>query len=87
MHFDQTYYNLLLSLVGNCIQNTEHVETSFVKELCKSNPDLEEFMIAADILIRSDCALIDSCKRVIEQPHDDIDEVDFIVVGGGASGK
>ncbi|XP_015365792.1 PREDICTED: glucose dehydrogenase [FAD, quinone]-like isoform X3 [Diuraphis noxia] len=43
-------------------------------------------MIAADILIRSDCALIDSCRRVIEQPHDDIDEVDFIVVGGGVSG-
>ncbi|XP_026806318.1 glucose dehydrogenase [FAD, quinone]-like isoform X1 [Rhopalosiphum maidis] len=69
-----------------CIQNAEHIETSFVKELCKSNPDLEEFMIAADILIRSDCVLIDSCRRVIEQPHDDVDEVDFIVVGGGVAG-
>jgi len=44
-------------------------------------------MIAADILIRSDCALIDSCRRVVEQPHDDLDEVDFIVVGGGVAGK
>ncbi|KAF0772820.1 glucose dehydrogenase [Aphis craccivora] len=72
--------------LGSCVQNVEHIETSFVKDLCKSNPDLEEFMIAADILIRSDCALIDSCRRVVEQPHDDLDEVDFIVVGGGVAG-
>ncbi|CAI6360331.1 unnamed protein product [Macrosiphum euphorbiae] len=71
---------------GNCVQNSEHVETSFLKELCKSNPDLEEFMTAADILIRSDCALIDSCRRVVDQPHDDVEEVDFIVVGGGVAG-
>ncbi|KAE9544183.1 hypothetical protein AGLY_001362 [Aphis glycines] len=70
----------------SCVQNVEHMETSFIKDLCKSNPDLEEFMIAADILIRSDCALIDSCRRVVEQPHDDHDEVDFIVVGGGVAG-
>jgi hypothetical protein len=63
------------------------METSFVKELCKSNPDLDEFMTAADIMIKSDCFLIDSCRRVIDQPYDDIDEVDFIVVGGGAAGK
>lgn len=44
-------------------------------------------MIAADILIRSDCTLIDSCRRVVEQPPDDDDEVDFIVVGGGVAGK
>lgn len=44
-------------------------------------------MIAADILIRSDCALINSCRRVVDQPHDDVDEVDFIVVGGGVGGK
>lgn len=44
-------------------------------------------MIAADILIRSDCALIDSCRRVVEHPYDDFDEVDFIVVGGGVAGK
>jgi len=44
-------------------------------------------MTAADILIRSDCALIDSCRRVVDKPHDDVDEVDFIVVGGGVAGK
>lgn len=83
------HFNILYSLgsLASCIQNAEHIETSFVKDLCKSNPDLEEFMIAADILIRSDCALIDSCRRVVEQPQDDLDEVDFIVVGGGVAGK
>ena len=44
-------------------------------------------MVAADIMIRSDCALIDSCKRVTDNPQDGVDEVDFIVVGGGAAGK
>ncbi|XP_025192925.1 glucose dehydrogenase [FAD, quinone]-like isoform X2 [Melanaphis sacchari] len=71
---------------GHCIQNAEYTETSYVKELCKSNPDLEDFMNAADILIRSDCSLVDSCRRVTDHSHDDVDEVDFIVVGGGASG-
>lgn len=77
----------MLWSLGNCVYNSEHVETSFVKDLCKSNPDLEEFMIAADILIRSDCTLIDSCRRVVDQPHNDVSEVDFIVVGGGVAGK
>lgn len=44
-------------------------------------------MNAADILIRSDCQLIDSCKRVVHDPINDLAEVDFIVVGGGVAGK
>lgn len=44
-------------------------------------------MTAADIMVRSDCNLIDSCRRVVDEPNDNVEEVDFIVVGGGASGK
>lgn len=65
----------------------EHKEPKYLKELCKLNTHLEEFMITADIMVRSDCNLIDSCRRVVDQPNDDIEEVDFIVVGGGAGGK
>lgn len=43
-------------------------------------------MNAADILIRSDCLLINSCKRVVHDPINDLAEVDFIVVGGGVAG-
>ncbi|XP_025422177.1 glucose dehydrogenase [FAD, quinone]-like isoform X3 [Sipha flava] len=71
---------------GFCVQNNMHVEPSFIRELCRSNPHLEEFMVAADILIRSDCYLIDSCRRVVEQPNADEEEVDFVVVGGGVAG-
>lgn len=63
-----------------------YVEPSFIRELCRSHPNLEEFMIAADILIRSDCYLIDSCRRVVEQPNAEVEEADFVVVGGGVAG-
>jgi len=65
----------------------EYVEPHYVKQLCTSNPGLEEFMTAADTMIRSDCLLVDPCRRVIDRPHDDVEEVDFVVVGGGAAGK
>lgn len=44
-------------------------------------------MTAADIMIRSDCQLVDSCRRVVDQSYDNVEEVDFIVVGGGVGGK
>lgn len=58
-----------------------------MKELCKSDPDLEEFMTAIDSMVRSDCFLVDSCRRVVYRPSDNVEEVDFIVVGGGVAGK
>lgn len=69
------------------MQNTGHVEPPYVKELCRSHPDLEEFMAAADTMVRSDCFLVDSCRRVVYRPSDDVEEVDFVVVGGGVAGK
>lgn len=44
-------------------------------------------MIAADIMIRSDCNLVDACRRVVDRPQKDYEEVDFVVVGGGTGGK
>lgn len=44
-------------------------------------------MTAIDIMIRSDCNLVNACKRIIDLPNDDLNEVDFIVVGGGVAGK
>lgn len=77
---------ILLLLSGNCIK-TVHQEPFFMKELCKSNQNMNEFMIAADIMLRSDCFLMDSCRRITDQHIDDLHEVDFIVVGGGVAGK
>jgi len=44
-------------------------------------------MIATDALITSDCALVNPCKRVTDRPYDGVEEVDFVVVGGGVAGK
>lgn len=85
--FEVSTDRIFVVVAASFCAHTEYEEPSFVKDLCKSNPNMAEFMTAADIMIRSDCFLVDSCRRVVDRPHADGEEVDFIVVGGGVAGK
>lgn len=47
-------------------------------------------MTSADIMIRSDSTFTDPCSRITNDNQDnnsEVDEVDFIVVGGGVAGN
>lgn len=86
-----SFTNILTHLVrflGNC--RNGHVESFYLREeFCKNDDEkyLYDFLTSADIMIKSDCSLIDTCSRITDVNLDDYQVADFIVVGGGVAGK
>ncbi|XP_050443712.1 glucose dehydrogenase [FAD, quinone]-like isoform X2 [Adelges cooleyi] len=71
---------------GSC-PGKGYEEQPFLKDYCNGNRQLNRFMSTIETLISSDCNLVDACRRVVDRSDDvDQEQVDFIVVGGGAAG-
>ncbi|XP_050526375.1 glucose dehydrogenase [FAD, quinone]-like [Daktulosphaira vitifoliae] len=93
IYFFQSYFHVKIVLsiqttnANEFCYSKNYTEPPFLKNRCQAYPRLHDFMTVADILIRSDCHLVNGCRKIVDNLDDTIEEADFIVVGGGVGGS